>query len=230
MRGIVLLCIALGLLSAQPVQGLDPATISAAASAIIAGSSIAGTSINGLMGDGYRVTCAIVVENWTKYPLTLPNVRLTGGFLSKPPRAILPSKREAMVARKTAHTATGSYGTVSWLIQGLNRRVFVMWSAPFNFDHHHNWMGVGLSRSGYVSHPYGSEVFDQMYYGNSDSNIGFTRDEYYYHSDPAIYSDSDIEVVGTMGTTHKAEVHIIVRPKREQDLADAIRALLQHKK
>nr|KAG5705419.1 hypothetical protein BaRGS_004546 [Batillaria attramentaria] len=120
-----------------------------------------------MLNDGYRVTCVISVENWTRFPLVYPDTRIHGGRLSKPPRAILPSSREAMVARKTGLTATGSYGTVSWLIRGLNRRVYVMWDAPFSFDFHENELSVGLSKPGHIDHPSGRTAYDLMYYGGS---------------------------------------------------------------
>ncbi len=57
-------------------------------------------------------------------------------------------KREVITARKTSGTATGSWGIASWDItdstNGKTESVAVMWSAPFNFDHHSNWLAVGV--------------------------------------------------------------------------------------
>ncbi len=57
-------------------------------------------------------------------------------------------KREVMTARKTSGTATGSWGVASWDISdpatSKTESVVAMWSAPFNFDHHSNWLAVGV--------------------------------------------------------------------------------------
>nr|KAG5686946.1 hypothetical protein BaRGS_029484 [Batillaria attramentaria] len=121
-----------------------------------------------------------------------------------------------MVTRKTGGCATGSYGTVSWKVEGLNRRVYVMWSVPFNHDYFTNWLAVGLSRKGYTNHPGDNALFDQMYSGKSDLNIAFER-----------HQDGDISLEATMGSSHKAEVRVIVRPVDNKNLADPIRSLLQ---
>ena len=93
------------------------------------------------------------------------------------------------VARKKGHTATGSYGTVSWLVEGKARRVYVMWSAPFNFDHYSNWLAVGISREGSTEHPANKSTFDLMYYGEpgTSSYLGFNRREFWSSISPAIY-------------------------------------------
>ncbi|KAK7462546.1 hypothetical protein BaRGS_00038402 [Batillaria attramentaria] len=203
------------------------AIISAASAAVSAGSSLAGTTISSLLNDGYSVGCGIEVQNWTRFPLSEAITRINGGYLSKPPVAVLPSKKEAMVTRKTGGCATGSYGTVSWKVEGLNRRVYVMWSVPFNHDYFTNWLAVGLSRKGYTNHPGDNALFDQMYSGKSDLNIAFERHQYWTSMDPIIFSDGDISLEATMGSSHKAEVRVIVRPVDNKNLADPIRSLLQ---
>lgn len=199
--------------------------ISAAAAAISAGTSLAGTTMSGLMNNGYSVTCGIEIENWTRFPLTHPMSSIGGGYLSVPPQAVLPSKREAMVSHKNSGTATGTYGTVSWLIKDNNRRVVVMWSAPYNFNHYSNWMGVGITTAGVTTH--NNNWFDLMYYRSSDRDLGFSREEYYYTVNTILYRDAKFEIRGTMGSSHKAEAKIKVIPINEDDLASPIKALLQ---
>jgi hypothetical protein len=95
---------------------MNTSDIDVQAGYVRAGNSLAGTTLNSLMDDGYSVTCGIQIENLTKYFLTKPRAYINGGVLSIPPVTIFPETREAMIARKTGYTATGSYGTVSWLI------------------------------------------------------------------------------------------------------------------
>ena len=65
------------------------------------------------MNNGYRVNCGTEVENWTRFPLTSPHVEVSGGAIDIPPRAILPSKREAMAS------GCGSCVLSGWLSERL---------------------------------------------------------------------------------------------------------------
>ncbi|KAL3870169.1 hypothetical protein ACJMK2_038250, partial [Sinanodonta woodiana] len=72
------------------------AIVSAAAGAVSAGSSLTGTTLSNLMNPNFKISCGIEVENWSKFPLIQPAVRIFAGALSTPPGNILPSKKEAM--------------------------------------------------------------------------------------------------------------------------------------
>ncbi|KAL3870182.1 hypothetical protein ACJMK2_038263 [Sinanodonta woodiana] len=204
-----------------------PAIVSAAAGSVSAGSSLTGTTLSNLMNINYRVTCGIQVENWSKFLLTHPVVKIYAGALSTPPGDILPSKREAMVARKSSDSATGTSGTVSWLVEGYARRIVVMWSAPYDFNLYSNWLGVGITTPGVTFNAEGNTWFNQMYYGTSSDSIGFRRGEYYWESNPISYKDNLIQISGTMGTGHQAQVKITVRPLNVSDLATPIKVLLE---
>ena len=62
-----------------------------------------------------------------------------------------------------------------------------MWSAPFNFNHHSNWLGIGLSAPGVTEHAPGDAWFNLMYYKESSDNLKFERREYYADVRPVIY-------------------------------------------
>nr|P0DN66.1 RecName: Full=Tereporin-Ca1; AltName: Full=Actinoporin-like protein [Terebra anilis] len=185
---------------------------------ITAGSSLAGTTLSGLAASGYRVTCAIQVENWTRYPLLYPTVRVNyNGAVTVNPSPILPGKKEGFSVRKPSGTATGVSGTVSWELSGAHRRFVLMWSAPFNFDHYSNWMGVGLTQPGVTRVPPGKAWFDLMYYGPTDckGELRYERGEFYYTIDPVIYRDENFEIVGTMTNVHNALIKVVIRPTRK---------------
>ncbi|KAL3870255.1 hypothetical protein ACJMK2_038332 [Sinanodonta woodiana] len=203
------------------------AIVSAAAGAVSAGSSLTGTTLSNLMNTNYRINCGIEVENWTKFPLTDPVVKIYAGALSTPPGDILPSKKEAMVARKSSDTATGTFGTVSWLVEGKARRIVLMWAAPYDFNFHSNWLGVGITTPGITFHAQRNDWFNQMYYGTSSDFIGFSRSLYYWESNPVVYKDDLIQISGTMSTGHQAQVKITVRPLNVSDLATPIKVLLE---
>ncbi|XP_060596456.1 tereporin-Ca1-like [Ruditapes philippinarum] len=183
-----------------------------------AGNSLAGTTLNSLMADGYSVTCGIEIENRTNCSLTMPRAYINGGVLSIPPITIFPETREAMIARKIGYTATGSYGTVSWLIESTDdrerRRLIVMWCAPFDHNLYNNTLAVGITKPGYIEHPIGKKCFASMY-DNSHINelIKYGKKEFHRDISPIIYEDSDYQVVATMGSSHKAQVKILFTQK-----------------
>ena len=82
------------------------------------------------------------------------------------------------VTRKRRYTATGVYGTVSWLVGSQNRRLVVMWSAPFNFNFYSNQLAVGMTSEGVVDHPANGCWFRQMYYGYDSHKLNFVRHKY----------------------------------------------------
>ncbi|KAL3870235.1 hypothetical protein ACJMK2_038312 [Sinanodonta woodiana] len=202
------------------------AIIMAANKAVSAGTILTGTTLRNLMNNGYRVNCGIEINNWTRFPLTNPVVMIGSGALAIPPGDILPSKREAMVARKASDTATGTLGTVSWLVEGKARRIVIMWAAPYDFSFYSNWLGVGITTPQITFHAQGNTWFDQMYYGTSSDFLGFSRSEYYWESNPVVYKDDLIQISGTMSTGHQAQVKITVRPVNISDLAAPIKSLL----
>ena len=63
----------------------------------IPGSSLAGTQLSTLMNKSYNIVCGIVVQNWTNMELSLPQVTVNTGSLSKPPASVSPGQREAVV-------------------------------------------------------------------------------------------------------------------------------------
>nr|QFQ61162.1 conoporin [Conus magus] len=205
-------------------------TVAGIASKVIsAGSSLAGVGLQGLADPGYRVTCAIQVENWTRYPLVYPTVRVFGnGAVTSAPTAILPGKKEGFAVRKPSGTATGVSGTVSWEMHGASRRFVLGWSAPYSFDFHSNWMGLGITREGSFKVASGDTWFNQMYYGGNSANLTFETGEFYYDTDPVIYRNDNFEAVGVMTNIHKAQIKVVIRPTPNnwKDLAGPIRQLL----
>ncbi|OWF36767.1 tereporin-Ca1-like [Mizuhopecten yessoensis] len=189
---------------------LDPQIVSAITGGIIDGTSLHGTSLNSLMDTlSYRNVIGMEVDNYSKWAMTSPIAYPDRGVVTLSPREVHSGQREAMLARKTSLTATGTQGTVSWLID--NRRVIVMWEAPFNFDFYSNKLAVGII-------PYGthtSAMFDVMNKGSGN----FTRGVYDRNIHTIVYCDEDLCVEGTMGTSHKTQVHIQVIPTAIDNVA-----------
>ena len=172
----------------------------------------------------YRVVCGIEIENWTKYPFGDPQTRLQRGYVSHPATTVQPATRGVMVGRKCGYTATGTSGTVSWLIGGDGRRLVVMWAAPFNFDFYSNRMALGFTEENCRDH--GEHWFETMDHSqNADIVLGgnprinFNRMVCNDRNEEIIVNNDILEMSGTMGTVHKPEIRIIVKPRRWENLA-----------
>ena len=180
----------------------------------ISGASVAVAGAEAANNAGTRVVVQLEVIDLFKWPLENPVTHIHGGVVETQARHVQPGMKEMMVMRKTHHTATGSYGTVSWVI--LGREVIVMWSAPYNFNHYSNWLGVGISYNG----AHDSDTFDDMYYG---SRSWFKKEEYYYYTRDVTKCDDVICVRGNMGTSHHPKIRIVVYPINDSFLAPAMR-------
>jgi len=167
----------------------------------------------------YSVVVGFEIENWTKWTLTDPTIHLEGGYVAVPPTPISPGTKEIMITRKGNGWA-GSYGTVSWYIPQLKRRVYAMWSAPYSHMIFSNVLAVGMSMKGFTE-TQGHDDFNMMYWKpvptEDTQRINFRRNVFRNQVDPVEYSDNRIQVTGTMGTQHHARVHIVVKPTRARD-------------
>lgn len=172
----------------------------------------------------YSVVCGIEIENWTRYRFGDPRTILQRGYVSHPATTIMPATRGVMVGRKCGYTATGTSGTVSWLIDGDGRRLVVMWAAPFNFDFFSNRMALGFTEKDCGYH--GEHWFETMDHSqNADivsggrPRINFKRIVCNDRNEEIIVNNDILEMSGTMGTVHKPEIRIIVKPRRWENLA-----------
>lgn len=173
------------------------------------------------MSAPYGVTMKMEIENYTKWPMAQPISHNVAGQIRVPAGPVLSAGKEAMLAHKTSDTATGTYGVVSWLVTD-DKRAVVMWSAPYSFDFHSNWMAVGIMDAAYVRNR-GASLADDMYYHDGD----FTRGEYYYHSRSIKYCAAGICIKGAMGTSHKTTIKIKVWPEKAEDLSYDVKAWLK---
>ena len=174
------------------------------------GASVAIAGAGAVANAGTRVVVQLEVIDLSKWSLTNPVTHIHGGVVDTQASHVKPGMKEMMVMRKRYHAATGSYGTVSWEVNG--REVIVMWSAPYSFDLHANWLGVGIGHRG--SH--NINTFDDMYYG---SGSWFKRAEYYYYTRDVTKCDGVICIQGNMGTSHHPKIRIVVYPVSDQNVA-----------
>ncbi|XP_076116784.1 echotoxin-2-like [Mytilus galloprovincialis] len=172
-------------------------------------------------GGGYSIECTVIVENWTKYPLTDARVTPYSGQLYSAAVSIRPGEKEQFITHKTSWSTYGSAGVASWLIgDGHGKRAVVMWSVPYSHWFHSNWLAVGLTESGNQAH---KDWFSQMYYYESGSGLHFKRKDYYYDTNILSFKDEKFEITGIIGTSYKPTARIIIKPLNETDLAQGLK-------
>nr|AXS67881.1 coluporin-9 [Colubraria reticulata] len=193
----------------RPVRGTETGDV-------IDGRSLAGKKLSGFWEEYYRVNTVIQVENWSRYALLNPVVRLGDGVITSLPYNILPGQREAFVTRDSYYVATGSYGTVSWEVAGADRMFVLMWCEPYDINLYSNWMGLGLTTKGQMEIPLGFGWFRKMYYGFSDSNITFYRGKFEAgHLDPVAFrDDKEFQIMGVMSPDNRALIKVTFLPAK----------------
>ena len=192
---------------------------------IQAGGSFLGPALPWALSGDAKIKVNITVENWTRFPMTNPSIRAVGGVVDLLPTDIEPATKEIMVASKTRFTATGSYGTVSWLVSGHKQRIVVMWSVPYDYNLYSNWLAVAVMNG--ATHPEGGKWFDKMYNDYDSPYNNFSRKKFRRHLDDLVFRYGDFKIVARMGNAHKTQVTVEVRPRWDADLAPTLRAALR---
>ena len=77
-----------------------------------------------------------------------------------------------------------------------------MYSLPFNFDFHSNWIGLGIFDISQDT----TMLFQKMYYDQPTKQ--FERKEFYYDVDPLVYENESFAVRAICGNTHAPTIHI----------------------
>lgn len=181
------------------------------------GSSLHGTNLSLMMTyKQYRTVVGIEITNWTKYHLTSPELNIYSGYVSMPPVSVRPGHKEGMIAHKHGYTMTGSSGIVSWLIRNKEKRVVIVWRSPFLAS---NTMAVCLTTVGKDTHD--SSWFNIITQRKPDANLKYESFTYDNVIKEIMIEDGDFQICGSMGTSHKPEVKITVRPTNMLDLSVA---------
>ena len=94
----------------------------------------------------------------------------------------------------------------------LFRLLTVMYSLPYSFDFHTNWLAVSI----HGPNEFGSKrLFDTLYYEDEEGR--FSRKQFYYRTGPAVDTDdTGYQVTGNMGTAHKSTINIVFENKNSE--------------
>ncbi|XP_057291281.1 tereporin-Ca1-like [Hydractinia symbiolongicarpus] len=194
---------------------IDAALAPIIGGAIVAGASLTGTTVAGLKSPSYTVSVSGSIENYSKWSIHLRQCQMASGYMNVPMRTIIPGYREGWASHKTGNTATGTY--VRCTFQANNDLIHIMYSAPYSFDFHSNWLGVAIcpKNNGECK----SMTADKMYYRKSSF---VSLKEYYRSISHLRQCRGDFCFTGIMGTSHKPEIDIRIYPRSYDNLSSAV--------
>ena len=133
-------------------------------SAAVAGAAIAGASLGGQTAAqiaqalGFSVGGAIEIENLSKYWLSEGEIWKDYGVYKEGPTEVEPGVKEVWQVHKSSWTTAGTSGiigycigcnqngrtTTTYLKQNKTAHLYIVWHAPYNFNHGSNYLAIGL--------------------------------------------------------------------------------------
>ncbi|XP_072545017.1 uncharacterized protein [Salminus brasiliensis] len=144
------------------------ALIAAAAPTIIHGASLIGTSAEKISRaiNTWRNVTIQITNHSCKYTLEQPRTYTISGYCHHPPQpTIAKNTQEVCSFTKTAHTARGAVGVLTYSIltdeQGCVGEMVIMFSVPFDYNCYKNWFALGIFESGVSCD---EKLYKQMYY------------------------------------------------------------------
>ena len=180
----------------------------------------------GSMAD-FQVVVEVEVSNATKYYLSSEGYFVAWGHVKSPPVGVNPGKKGEFIAHKSGGATTGTTGVAVWKIGDTSTRLVVLWSAPWNHNHHSNMLAVGLKEGSVTPN---NSLYKEMYYESETwfSRRGYNNSE---HCVPVTktHSSEGFKVKGSMGTSHKTDAKVELLPLREDVVADSVRSVVFEK-
>lgn len=101
---------------------------------------------------------------------------------------------------------TGSSGIVSWLIQGTEKRLVVIWKSPYFSS---NTLGICLTKNGHDMHK--DEWFNVIRNKRHSTDLKYKFSAFCEKSDEIMIEDEGFQIYGSMGSSSKPEVKITLR-------------------
>ena len=118
-----------------------------------------------------------------------------------------------MAGRKTGWATTGVEGLASWSIGDTEKILSVMYSLPFNFDFHMNYLAIGIHNKiekTTEQNQSAEKRFQKMLSGTEEQ---FKRKPFYYDIEPLRYTDDEnrFTISGIMGKEHRCTIEILLK-------------------
>lgn len=190
--------------------GLTAAIVGAS---ISAGASLAGTTVGALQNPTFSVSVSGSIENYSKWALISKGCDIEAGYMNIPVRSISSGQREGFAGHKTGNGATGNWVKCTFSVTG-NRLVHFMYSAPYSFDIHSNYLTVAVCSS--RNSDCRSLNANHMYY---EGRPYMTRGEYHNRIHTIKACALGLCVTGVMGNNHHPTIDIKVMPTSYNNLS-----------
>lgn len=194
--------------------GMDHVTADKIGITIRAGASVAGGNA-AFKGFTYSVCFKLELENYTSFELIAYTNYVDKGQVPNLPTNVKPGEMELMAGHKSGWTPTGVEGIATWSIGDTGKLISVMYSLPYNFNHHMNKLAVGIHNKIDVST---KDLFQKMEGGTEEH---FERKAFYYDTKSLTYSDDEnrFTVVGIMGKEHRCTIKISLTASKIEERA-----------
>lgn len=184
------------------------------------GDSLKGKTVKGLQTGKYKVEASGAVLNFMKRPLHVQAVEAASGVINHPLPDVRSGIVEGFASRKSSDSATGTWVRYS-LLSDNNMMVHFMYSAPYDFNLHKNWLSVAVcSRR---SSSCRSLDARKMYY----NKYGFLRRKVFSKDiNPVGVCYIDRCLIGWMMSNHLPTMYLLLVPKSYYDLSEETRKRL----
>ncbi|XP_052787199.1 tereporin-Ts1-like [Mya arenaria] len=166
--------------------------------------------IDEIKSNNYRVSTVMDIKNDTKYNLVSGSIFAVNGSVLQSPLVLKSNSSDFVATRKTWGLAKGTHGILSYTFENNpDKKIVVLWSAPFNFDFYKNRLGVGITTD---SKDIDIQLFDQMIKDKPIDSLTYKIDKFKSaRMVPVIAKYEDVVVEGTMSSDHNAYVKIHIR-------------------
>ncbi|XP_030622881.1 bryoporin-like [Chanos chanos] len=173
----------------------------------------AATGVGQAVGDalGTHRSCTVKIENGSSvYTFVNPKMWMHSGYNSHPPSPTVDVKAmEVCAFSKTAHTATGAVGVLTYELFNekscSNKVLAIMFSVPYDYNLYENWLAVGIFDK---TQPCDDTLYNLMYY-NSDPAFIRAR-----AADTSIvYTWESVEIRAVMSNASTAIVEVEIHDK-----------------
>lgn len=174
---------------------------------------------------GVRVKASIYIENLSQWNLVNGRYWTNRGKITSSHLELRSGKTEIWETQKTTWGWSGTSGIIVYdLDDSKNTSIAIVWEVPYNFASDKNNLALGILNKSTSTFEDEKELMDL--HDKLDNNRGDEFPRCYKNYDnivePCLVScllscQSQVRLIGTMGTTRKTKIHVTVLPLDEDE-------------
>ncbi|MEM7013869.1 MAG: hypothetical protein AAF585_20600 [Verrucomicrobiota bacterium] len=160
-------------------------------------------------------SCVIILENELGIDLVKPKFYCFSGGLTGVPLVIAADPKDGssksvgvIGAKKTAGTATGAVGVVTYEVEGSDFRIAICYSVPYDYGSYENWFKFQIVSK---NTPIDKALYQDMYYNYHQKTLGDIA------AADGGYAEwvNGYHMSGTMGTSGNCELRLVLKPMKK---------------